>query len=339
MALPDVRIFEHESKLLANNLMGDPSLRRLPIYVPPGYDEARKDPYPVVFLLAGWSGRGAGYLNDAGCFTPSLADALDRAMQHEEHKAIIAFPDGTTKLGASQYVNSPAHGPHMDYVADELVEFVDSRFHTHRDRRFRGVIGHSSGGFGALILGMLRPDRFSAVTSSAGDSWYEFLYTHSLPQTIGAIRRAGGVNPFLERWLSSPNPRALAGRGDEAAMLNLSMCPCFAPNVSAPPLLGDLYFDVETGAIVQDVFARFLAWDPVHMADRHGAALKSLRFVHLEAGTDDEYGLCLGHRQLAKKLRAIGVEPLIDEYPGRHSGHHHRMPSRITRMVAAMRRP
>ncbi len=292
----------------------------------------------MVFLLAGWSGRGAGYLNDPGIFAPALADALDRVMAREEDKAIVVFPDGTTKLGASQYVNSPAHGPHMDYVADELVEFVDGRFHTHRDRKFRGVLGHSSGGFGALVLGMLRSDRFSCVMSSAGDSWYEYLYTHTLPITVGAIRRAGGVNSFLERWLGSPNPRALAGRGDEAAMLNLSMCPCFAPNVGAPPLLGDVYFDLDTGALIPAVFERFLAWDPIHMVDRHVDALQSLRLIHLEAGTDDEYGLCLGHRQLGRKLRALGVEPVVEEYPGRHSGHHHRMPGRIQKMVAAMRK-
>ena len=334
---PNVVVLEHESRLLVGNAMGDPHVRRLPVYLPPGYDEEGDEQLPAIYLLAGWSGRGAHYLADAGAFSPSLADDLDRRMRDGSMgRAIVVFPDCSSRLGASQYVNSAANGPYMDYLCDELVPFVDARFRADPRRERRGLIGHSSGGFGALVTAMLRPDRFGALCSSAGDSWYEFLYVHSLPTTVGTLRRAGGVEAFLENWFASPNPRGLLGPDAELTMLNLSMCPCYAPNLDVPVLRGDLYFDIETGALAPTTWDRFLAWDPLRMADQHGNALKSLVHVELEAGIDDEYGLQLGHRQIARKLARFGVGHRLFEYPGKHGGHHHRMPDRIARMVAAM---
>jgi enterochelin esterase family protein len=332
-----VRVFEHTSELLADNSWGDPSVRKLPVYLPPGYSERRREPYPVVFLLAGWSGRGAHYLADGGAFSWSLPDRLDKLVEGGElPPTIIVFPDCTTKLGASQYINSTVNGPYLDYLCDELVDWVDERFHTHKSRDYRGAIGHSSGGFGALACGMLRADRIGAICSSAGDSWYEYLYTHTIPTTITTLRNAGGIEAFVNQFLASPNPRGLLGRDAEITMLNLSMPSCYTPNPHVPVIKGDLWFDIETGAIVDEVFDRLLAWDPLIMADRHVSELRSLRWIHLEAGNDDEYGLHLGQRQLAQKLARHGIDHRIDEYPGKHGGHHHRMPERIVRMVSRM---
>lgn len=337
--IPDLRVHLHESALLRGNPMGDPHVRRLHVWLPPGYDARRPEPYPVVFLLAGWSGRGTRYLDDSGAFTPTLPDRLDAAVSAGAMKpTIVVLPDCATRLGASQYVNSIANGPYMDYLCDELVDYVDAQYHTHRDRDHRGVIGHSSGGFGALVVGMLRPDRFASIGSSAGDGWYEWLYHKPVPTMIAVLQRAGGVVPFIERFLAHPNPRECLSREEVDTMMNLSMCCCYAPNLSVPVLRGDLYFDLETGELVPEVWEKFLSWDPVHMVDRHVEALKQLRWIHLQAGTDDEFALHLAHRQLAKKLRGHGIAHVIDEYPGKHGGHHWRMAERVQRMVDAMPR-
>jgi enterochelin esterase-like enzyme len=335
-----VRAFDHESELLVGNAWGDPHQRKVHVYLPPGYSDRRKDPYPVVFLLAGWSGRGAHYLMDQGAFGQNLAQRLDSRMEKGAMpEAIVVFPDGSSRLGASQYVNSSVNGPHMDYLCDELVDWVDTRFHTHASRDYRGIIGHSSGGFGALACGMMRSDRFGSICSSAGDCWYEYLYTHTIPLTIQTLNAAGGVGPFVDKWLASPNPMGLMGHAAIITMLNLSMCCCYMPNPHVPHIKGDLWFDLETGALIDDVFTRFKAWDPLYMLDHHVTELKSLRWIHLEAGTEDEYGLNLGHRQLATKLRKHGIEFQLDEYPGKHGGHHHRMLERIACMLRAMDAP
>jgi enterochelin esterase-like enzyme len=332
-----VRAFKHTSEVLKNNAWGDPHERTVHVYLPPNYSDRRKQPYPVVFLLAGWSGRGSHYLADGGAFSWSIPERLDTLIEAGKMPpCIVVFPDGTSRLGASQYVNSPVNGNHMDYLCDELVEWVDGRFHTHKSRYFRGVIGHSSGGFGALAAAMMRSDRFGAACSSAGDTWYEYLYTHTIPITIQTLRAAGGVGPFVERFLANPNPRGLLGSAATLAMLNLSMCPCYTPNPNVPHIKGDLWFDLETGALIEEPYQRLLAWDPIHMVQHHLAELRSLVWLHLEAGLEDEYGLQLGHRQLSTKLQAHGIEHVIDEYPGKHGGHHYRMPERIARMVERM---
>jgi enterochelin esterase-like enzyme len=332
-----VRAFQHTSDVLAGNLIGDPHVRKLPVYLPPDYSDRRKEPYPVVYLLAGWSGRGAHYLSDAGVFAHNLPEHLDHLIESKQiPPAIVVFPDCGTKLGASQYVNSSVNGNYMDYLCDELVDWVDNRFHTHKSREYRGVIGHSSGGFGALACGMMRSDRFSAICSSAGDSWYDYLYTHTIPLTINTVRAAGGVKTFVDKFLHNPNPRGLLGEDATIAMLNLSMPACYLPNPNVPVIMGELWFDLDTGEVIDDVFKRLLAWDPVHMIDHHVTELRSLQWIHLEAGTEDEYGLQFGHRQIAAKLNKLGIGHVLDEYPGKHGGHHYRMPDRIGRMVECM---
>ena len=326
--------------LLANNAMGDPSSRKVHVYLPPNYSDRRKEPYPVVFMLAGWGGRGATYLSDGGAFVETLPERLDRMVESGRLKpCIVVFPDASTRLGGSQYVNSSANGPYLDYICDELVDWIDERFHTHKSRDYRGVIGHSSGGFGALVFGMLRPDRFSAIVSSAGDCWYEYLYTHTIPQTIETIAAAGGVSPFVERFLGSPNPLGLLGSRAVVTMLNLSMASCFSPNLEVPVIRGDLWFDLETGALIEEPWRRMLAWDPLHLVEHHVSELRSLRYVRLESGSEDEYGLHLGHRQFAQKLSQLGIAHECEEYPGKHSGHHHRMADRIARVVEALTKP
>lgn len=334
-----VRAFDHTSKLLANNLMGCPHVRQVPVYLPPGYSDRRREPYPVVFLLAGWSGRGAHYLSDAGAFGRSLPDRLDHWAQTKQmSECIVVFPDGSSKLGCSQYVNSSINGPYMDYLCDELVEWVDGRFHTHGSRDFRGVIGHSSGGFGALAIGMLRSDRFGSICSSAGDSFYERLYTSDIPTVVSTLKKFGGVEAFVQSFLASPNPCGLMGQSAVLTMLYLSMAPCYLPNENVPVIKGDLWFDLDTGALIPEVFKRLLDWDPVHMLDRYVTEVRSLNWIHLQSGSEDEYGLQLGHRQIAAKLASYDIDHLLEEYPGKHGGHHHHMPDRIKRMVANMLR-
>lgn len=332
-----VVVLTHDSQLLKGNAMGDPHVRKLPVFLPPSYDAHRSEPYPVVYLLSGWSGRGARYLNDEGVFVQSLPDRLSQMMSSGQMRsAIVVFPDCGTKLGASQYVNSTANGPYMDYLCDELIPYIDERFNTARDPRFRGITGHSSGGFGALATVMIRPDRFSSVLSSAGDTWYEYLYAATIPEMIRTLGKAGGVQAFIEKFLSSPNPMGLLSPDDGLTMMNLSMCACYAPNLSVPLLKGDVYFDLHTGELIPSVWEKFLSWDPVHMVDRHASALKQMKWIRLEAGTDDEYGLHIGHRRFAKKLDAQRIKYEIEEYPGKHGGHHYRYGERLRRMLDQM---
>lgn len=334
-----IRWHTHKSNAIRGFPMGDPHERSFPVYLPPGYNAKRRAPYPVVFMLAGWGGRGSHYLSQGLVFSTPLEQRLDEAIAARRlAPLILVFPDGGSKFGCSQYVNSPALGNYTDYICDELVDFIDRKYHTHRSADYRGIAGHSSGGFGALVCGLLRPERFPFLCSSAGDSFYEVSFLKNINAIMIELEAAGGVAPFIKMFLKSPNPWVLPTTKIET-MLTLSMAPCYAPNLSRRPLLGDLFFDVKTGAVLPEIWEKYMTWDPVRMVDRYSANARKLRFVHLAAGLQDEHALQWGHRQIAEKLKAHRVPHDLEEYPGGHGGHHWRFESRLITMLRKMGLP
>ncbi|MDB5038943.1 MAG: esterase family protein [Bacteriovoracaceae bacterium] len=322
------------SKALKGFPMGDPHERVFPVYLPPGYSRKRAEPYPVVFLLAGWSGRSSSYVNDSSVFQIPLQARLDQAIRGKKMPpVIVVFPDGASKLGGSQYVNSPAIGNYMDYIADELVELIDDRYHTHRSARYRGIAGHSSGGYGALVHGFLRPDRFQFVCSSAGDTYFELSFAPAIIDALNEIKKAGSIQKFISEISNSTQPPS--GRKMNG-LLMVSMAPIYAPNLKAAPLYGDLPFDLETGEMIEEVWKKYLKWDPVHLIDKTFKKAKALKFIHLDAGLQDEYALQWGHRQLAAKLKKYKIPHQLDEFVGTHSGNHWRFEGRIQLMLTKM---
>ncbi|MBN8553909.1 MAG: hypothetical protein J0L93_00515 [Deltaproteobacteria bacterium] len=316
--------------------MGDAHERICPVYLPPNYDKKRKEPYPVVVFLAGWSSKGSSYLSDESAFGIPLQTRFDRAIGEGRMPAFIgAFPDGTSKLGCSQYINSPSLGNYGDYICDEITSLIDKEFHTYSSANFRAVTGHSSGGFGALVSGFLRPDRFQFVCSSAGDSFYEALYLPSVNLMMSELEKSGSLVKFVEDFLNHPNPKSLP-RSKGEALMSLSMAACYAPNPSKAPLFGDLFFEPTTGKIIPEIWKKYLEWDPIHMVEKNIQNIKKLKFILLEAGLQDEYGLQWGHRQLAEKFKKHGVSFEINEYPGTHSGQNWRFEPRLINIFSKM---
>lgn len=326
----------HTSRAIEGFPMGDPATRDFPVYLPPGFRIQPSKPYPVVFFLAGFSGKGSTYLSDDSAFGVPLQKRFDKAVEAGNLPPFIGvFPDCTSKLGHSQYVNSPAFGNYMDYLCDELVPFIDEKYPTHRDPAFRVLAGHSSGGFGALVTAMIRPDAFHWIAASAADSFYAVSLLPNLNKVLMQLQRSGGIRAFIESVLAKPTARNIGGQEIET-ILTLAMAPCYAPNLENAPLYGDLYFDVETGAVRDAIWKKYLAWDPVHMVDRYAANLKKIRFILLECGMQDEHALQWGHRQIAQKLQAQGIAHAINEYSGGHSGHHWRFESRLKTLFDRM---
>lgn len=326
----------HESTALKNFPMGDSNQRQFPVYLPPDYDSKRKEPYPVIYILAGYGSKGASYIADDSAFGISLPKRLDQKILNKKLSPVIAvFPDCSSKMGGSQYINSPSLGNYSDYLCDELPDLIEKKFNAHRNSDFRGLMGHSSGGFGALINGMTRSDRFSFICSSAGDSFFEVSLLPLLNQALIELERAGSLVKFLEEYLCHPSPKNL-GRTKGEAMMLLAMAPCYAPDPSAGPLFGKLFFDLKTGAIIPEIWNEYLAWDPVRKVEQYAEQMKKLKYIHLCSGLQDEYCLQYGQRQFSEKLKKLGIHHEFEEYSGGHSGQSWRFESRITRMVEAM---
>jgi enterochelin esterase family protein len=301
-----VEILEFESRVLRDNPLGDPHVRRTPVYLPPSYPTRR---YPVYYMLTGFTGFGE-MMVQRQAWAESLPERLDRLIRTKKMgEAIVVMPDCFTKLGGSQYLNSSATGRYEDHVVRELVPYVDERFRT--DGR-RAVLGKSSGGYGAMVLGMRHPDVFQALACHSGDMYFEYCYQPDFPKAIDLIRKQGGAAKFLKAW--EKMPKRMAGNL-HAAVNTIAMAACYSPRGRN----FDLPFDVATGKIEPRVWKRWKSLDPIEMLDRHARDLKRLRCVFVDCGTRDQFSLHHGARIFAAKARRLGVRVRHEEFDDDHS--------------------
>lgn len=322
----ETRVFE--SECLKGNALGDPHRREVPVYLPPA--AVAGEALPVAFLLAGFTGRGQAMLETHPWKRGAVAQYDAHLAATGERGAILVMPDAFTRLGGSQYVNSSAVGHYADYVADELPEFVDAEYETVADQRI--VCGKSSGGFGALHLAMTKPGRFQVVGSISGDCAFELPLGHEMIGAARALLEHGGdPRGWLEEF---DKGHSLSGDG-HAAINVIAMAACYAPNPESPYGF-DLPFDPETAARRQDVWERFLKFDPLVRAKDCVAELSAVKGLYLEAGKKDEFGLQFGLRQLVRELQRLKIPHQHVEHEGGHFGLDRRYVEVLPKLVAML---
>ncbi len=325
-----------ESRLLRGNPLGDPHVRDLLAYLPPGYDEGSAR-YPVVIVLPGFASNHRSIVGyDA--WKPNAVELYDALVADGRARpAILAMPDCTTRFGGSQFLDSPATGPYQTYLAEEVIAHVDATFRTIPSREARAVVGKSSGGFGALRLAMDRPDVVAAVGSHAGDAAFEVSMRPLLTTAAIVVGRAGGLAAFAER-IADGGPK---GSMEFDAVFVLAASAAYSPEPGAPPPHVALPVDPASGALVPDVWARWLDHDPlVRLRDRaDGLAadgMRRMRAVYLDAGSGDEHGLAFAARALAEALRSRGIAVRHEEFEGGHRGTAHRYATSLPHLVGAL---
>src|SRR5947209_11376473 len=132
------------SEALRGNALGDPSQRPVWVYLPPGAEDGTRR-YPTIYVLQGFTHNVEDWWNRTA-FRPTVPELVDECFgSGTEAPAIVVFVDAWTRLGGSQFINSPGTGRYLDYLCDDLVPFVDATFPTLADARHRGIAGHSSG--------------------------------------------------------------------------------------------------------------------------------------------------------------------------------------------------
>jgi S-formylglutathione hydrolase FrmB len=262
-------------------------------------------------------------------FAPTPLEALDdRMARPETPAAIVVFVDAWTRIGGSQFVDSPATGRYHTYLCDEVVPFVDARYRTIPDARHRGVAGKSSGGYGAMITPMLRPDVFGALATHAGDALFEACYLPEFREAARALRDEydGSYEGF---WASFTERRGRAKRSDAVLLNSWCMAACYS---AEPDGAVSLPFEVATGRLLPDVWDRWLAWDPVRMVAGRADALRGLRGIWIDAGRSDEYYLDLGAQAFRDELARNGVGDEAVRYElfdGTHGGIEWRYPDAL----------
>jgi S-formylglutathione hydrolase FrmB len=297
-----------DSAHLAGNKLGDPTDRDLFVYLPPGYETSDRH-YPTAFLLHAFGQQAQNLVTpatDRQRWVPPIEDVLDPVFRRlGVPPMIVVIPDGWTSYGCSQWVNSPVCGDFEGYVTEEVVSQVDRDFRTIPSESSRGVLGFSSGGFGAWHLCSRNPDVFSAMAMLSGDSFFDMT-----------------LKTIVYDFLSSIWPDAPAGptEGDDLAQTTYASAACYSPNVDHPPFFVDLPVDFPTGELIQPVWDRWLAFDPVVSWRDRIDNLMRLSGILLDVGINDDYRLQWGHRLLSHYLSAAGVSHVATENEGNHGG-------------------
>ena len=327
----NVEIHTFESRLLAGNPLGDPSTRRVPVYLPEGYERDRERRYPVLYGLAGFTGSGFSYLN-WDWYQPNLPERLDRlTAERKMPPVVVVMVDGITRIGGNQYVDSSAVGPWARHVCEELVPWAERTFRLLPGRAHRGVFGKSSGGYGALMMGLEHADVFAGVASHSGDAYFEYCYGVGFPGVVDVLRSVGGLARFLAALHEKPKFPAAWNN----ALITVAQAAFYSPNPAVPHGF-DLPFDLETGERREDVLARWRLRDPVFLVERHADALRSLRLLYFDCGTKDEWNLHHGARMLAARCRRAGVPFVHEEFDDDHKAVGYRHEVSLPRLAAAL---
>jgi Putative esterase len=313
---------EIDSDVLRGNPLGDPNVRPLWVYTPPAYDEDADRRFPTVFVIQGMTGQLDMWRNREA-FRPTFPEALDAMFASGDvPPAIVAFVDCWTSYGGSQFLNSPATGRYHDFLCDEAVPFVDAHYRTDARREARGISGKSSGGYGALVTPMLRPDLFSALACHCGDALFEACYLADFPKAVRALRDA--YDGSYEAWWSDVRSRPFGTKPVDWDLLEpYGYAACYSADGDGSVRLP---FDTATGRLDDDVWARWLAWDPVRMIPGHADEMRSMRAIWLDAGRADEFFLDNGMVAVSKELEAIGVEHTLELFDGGHMSIGYRYP-------------
>jgi S-formylglutathione hydrolase FrmB len=327
-----VETFDLRSDLLDGNPLGDDPTRRIAVYLPAGYGKDRARRYPVLFDLVGYTGSGLKHIAWQG-FTENVPERLDRLIgEGAMAPAIAVFPDCFTALGGNQYIDSSAIGPWMGFIVRELVPAIDRLFATFGDRDHRGVFGKSSGGYGALVHGMRHADVWGAVACHSADLYFPYAYLPDMPLLLDVLAEHGRS---VEGFLAALRGRQKHSGREIHALMMVAMAASYDPDTAAP--LGfRLPVDLESGELIPERWARWLAHDPVEMAAGCADALRSLRCLHIDCGTRDEYRLHHGARILHRRLEALGVPHIHEEFDDDHSSIDYRLDVSLPRLVAAL---
>ncbi|WP_433291998.1 alpha/beta hydrolase-fold protein [Actinoplanes sp. CA-030573] len=316
-----------ESELLRGNPLGDPHVRPLWVYTPPGYAESQER-YPSIYVIQGYSGHVGMWANRSPFRQPFIETADEVFASGEAPGCVLVYVDAWTAYGGSQFVDSAGTGAYHSYLCDEVVPWVDARFRTLAAPESRAISGKSSGGFGAMITPMLRPDLFGALATHAGDALYEYCYLNEFAKATRALREYD--HDILKWWSDFRGRTSFTKDSDMALLLILGCTAAFSPAEDGTP---QLPFDSRTGQLIPELWDKWLAWDPIRMIDKYADALRGQRAIWIDAGTKDEWFLDLGAEAFRDGLIRIGVPAeriQFELFPAGHGGIDYRYPQAVS---------
>jgi hypothetical protein len=310
------------SEALRGNPLGDPHERPLLVWTPPGYADSERR-YPSVYVLQGFTGQVDMWRNRQP-FRPTFPELLE----HAGLPCVVVLVDTWTSVGGSQFVDSPATGRYHTYLCDEIRPWVDSRYRTLAAPEHRGVLGKSSGGYGAAVTAMLRPDLFGGFASHAGGGLFDVSIRPFFREAARTLRDLYGGS--VERWLEDFRSRPAFSRPNDIHLLlqwGFSGAYSRTPEVRLP-------YDPATAEVIPELWENWLDWDYPRLVPRHADALRSLRAIYVDAGTRDEWFLDLTAEWLRRELTELGVPDLhVELFDAGHAEIEYRYPLGLRYLV------
>jgi enterochelin esterase-like enzyme len=303
------RITVH-GKALEGNLEGDSPDREVTVYLPPSYaaDQARR--FPVIYLLHGF-GEHDGMFTNQFVRLHEGANRLAAAQGFSEQ--IVVTPDAFTLHKGSMYSNSVTTGDWERFIADDLVGYIDTHYRTLAHRMSRGLAGHSMGGYGALRIGMKRPEVFASLYSMSACC---LTANRGRPDATDRSR-----DPQPE-WTAAADAIKTRAQAEEAARapgfgasVILGWAAAWSPNPKNPPLFLDL--PVTDGKDRPDIIAKWVANAPLEMVGQYAANLNAYYAIAIDVGTAD--GLLESTRQLHAAMTKLRIPHAYEEYDGDHT--------------------
>lgn len=289
------------STALQDNKLGDPNVRNMMIYLPPSYDSSDKS-YPIIYLLHGFGGNARSYVDEVtDQFVVLLLDGLIEMKAIKE--MIIVMPDGKNKYGGSYYLNSELIGNYEDYISKELVDFIDNKYRTIRDRDACAIAGASMGGYGCITLAMKHADTYSCVAAMSPPLSFDVMMGFVVPEII------------------KENPNGMTGPNSKKQYSDYiyALSAALSPNLDNPPFFVDLPFEYPAGKTIEAIKQKWLVSDPLTMVDKYKESLKSLKGIYIDIGTKDLLGFKDAADEFHKKLLNINIEHEYYIFDGGHS--------------------
>jgi enterochelin esterase-like enzyme len=281
---------------LENNLEGDAVDRDVLVFLPPGYATEKARRYPVVYALHGYSIGAEQWSHEI-----HVPQTIEGAFAQGAQDMIVVLPDSKTVHNGSMYSSSATTGDFEQFIAHDVVAYVDSHYRTLARRTSRGLVGHSMGGYGASRIGMKHPEVFGS------------LYIMS-PCCMSA-RGAGPANPEAEKTLEAVKTPADSAKLPFLLRAQLASAAAWSPDPKNPPLYLDL--PTKDGVVQQDVIAKWAANAPLAFVDQYIGNLRQYRAIAMDVGDQD--GLRVDAGKLHQILDNYGIANTFEIYPGTHT--------------------
>lgn len=283
-------------KFLEGNLEGNAVDRDVFVFLPPSYAKEKHRRYPVVYALHGYSIGAEQWTHEI-----HVPQTIEGAFAQGAKEMIVVLPDSKTVHNGSMYSSSVTTGDFENYIAHDVVAYIDAHYRTLPNRLSRGLVGHSMGGYGAARIGMKHADLFGG------------MYIMS-PCCLSA-RPAGPVNPEIEKALEAVKAPEDSAKLQFFARAQLASAAAWSPDPKNPPLYLDLPF--KDGVMQPDILAKWAANAPLAFIDQYIGNLRQYRAIAIDVGDQD--GLRADTEKLHGVLDKYGIANSFEIYHGTHT--------------------